>query len=170
MGKNEYFQYYVEGDNEKKLLSVLKTDLGLIVSGKIEKLNVVQEKLTPIRLMQLKKDTTVILVFDTDAGNINILNENINILKKCTFVKQIICVPQVKNLEDELIRSCDINQIKELLGSKSNKDYKHDLVVEKNLKEKLILHKFDIDKFWNQLPTGMYHSIKNESRKVKILK
>lgn len=167
MGKSEYFQYYVEGDNEKKLLSVLKTELELIVSGKIEKLNVVQEKISKIRLMQLKKDTTVVLVFDTDAGNVNILNENIKILKKCIFVKRIICIPQVQNLEDELVRSCNITQIRELLGSKSNKDYKHDLLVEKKLKEKLIQHQFDIQKFWSQTPTDNYRNVINDADKIK---
>lgn len=168
MRKNEYFQYYVEGDNEKKLLSVLKTELGCIVSGKIEKLNAVQEKITKIRLMQLKKDTTVVLVFDTDAGNVSILNANIKILEKCASVKQVICVPQVENLEDELVRSCGIAQIKELLGSRSNKDYKHDLLMEKNLKEKLIQHKFDIQKFWNQAPNNAYADIVNGAGQIKI--
>lgn len=54
--------------------------------------------------------------------------------------------------EDELIRSCDIKQIKELLGSKSNKDYKHDLIIEKNLKNKLLAHSFNMDEFWAKTP------------------
>ena len=61
------------------------------------------------------------------------LKENIKILNKCPEVNKVICIPQVNNLEDELIRSCNIKQIKELLGSRSNKDYKHDLIAEKNL-------------------------------------
>lgn len=167
MNKAAHYQYYVEGEDEKKLLSVLKTEMGLIVPGKIDKLNVVQELLTQLRLMQLKNGTTVILVFDTDAGNVEILKENISILRRSCIVKDVICIPQVNNLEDELIRSCKINHIRELTGSKSNKDYKHCLIVEKNLKEKLLRHKFDIDKFWNQNPTNCYSKIKNETKRIK---
>lgn len=67
------YQYYVEGQNEEKLISVLKTEMELVCPGKIDVLNVVQEELTTVRLMQLKPQTTVILVFDTDVGNIDIL-------------------------------------------------------------------------------------------------
>lgn len=167
MGKMGYYQYYVEGEDERKLLSVLKTEMGLIVPGKIDVINVVQEEITSIRLMQLKKGTTVILVFDTDEGNVDVLKENIKILEKCPTIKQVICIPQVENLEDEIIRSCNIKQMKELLGSKSNKDYKHDLIVEKNLKKKLLTHQFDINKFWSKSPQNKYSSIRNEASKVK---
>ena len=60
MKKQEYVQYYVEGADEEKLLSVLKTEMGMIVPGKIQVFNVVQEEFTTLRLMQLKKDTTVV--------------------------------------------------------------------------------------------------------------
>lgn len=167
MQKIGYCQYYVEGEDEQKLLSVLKTEMGLIVPGKIEKLNVVQEVITRIRLMQLKKGTTVVLIFDSDVGNPNILKQNIQVLEKHSSVKQVICIPQVKNLEDELIRSCNIKQIKELLGSKSNKEYKHDLLTEKNLKMKLIKSNFDMKQFWNQKPTNEFKWVENGAERIK---
>lgn len=163
----ENFQYYVEGEDEKKLLSTLKTELGVIVPGKIEVFNIVQDLITQIRLMQLKKGTTVVLVFDTDAGNVDILKQNVKILNKCSAVKRVICVMQVRNLEDELVRSCNIRQIKELLGSKSNKDYKHDLIAEKNLKNKLLQHDFDILKMWSWQDQGNYSKMENEGHKIK---
>lgn len=43
MRKNRYYHYFVEGEDEEKLLKVLKTDLQLIVPGKVQKFNVVQE-------------------------------------------------------------------------------------------------------------------------------
>ncbi|CDE55174.1 putative uncharacterized protein [Roseburia sp. CAG:303] len=64
----EYFQYYVEGEDEEKLVNVLKSDMQCIEAGKVQVLNPVLEKITPLRLRTLKKNTTVILVFDTDAG------------------------------------------------------------------------------------------------------
>ena len=65
----EYFQYYVEGEDEEKLVNVLKSDMQCIEAGKVQVLNPVLEKITPLRLRTLKKNTTVILVFDTDAGD-----------------------------------------------------------------------------------------------------
>ncbi len=64
----EYFQYYVEREDEEKLVNVLKSDMQCIEAGKVQVLNPVLEKITPLRLRTLKKNTTVILVFDTDAG------------------------------------------------------------------------------------------------------
>ncbi|MDO4303130.1 MAG: hypothetical protein Q4D94_04390 [Bacillota bacterium] len=84
------------------------------------------------------------------------------------MVKKVICIPQVNNLEDELLRSCDIRQIKELTNSKSNRDYKHDLIMEKNLKEKLLQSQFDLKKFWSENPGNQYSSIKNGAEEIKI--
>lgn len=168
MKKQEYVQYYVEGADEEKLLSVLKTEMGMIVPGKIQVFNVVQEEFTTLRLMQLKKDTTVVLVYDTDTKDASIFRKNINILKKFPYVKNIICIPQVNNLEDELIRSCCIKKIKELTGSKSNKDYKADLLKEKNLKNKLELHGFDENKLWSQIPKeSPFSEFGNDAKSVK---
>ena len=51
----------------------------------------------------------------------------INFLKRSGIVSRVLCVTQVKNLEDEFLRSCNIRKIRELTGSKSDKDFKHDL-------------------------------------------
>lgn len=79
----------------------------------------------------------------------------------------MLCITQVKNLEDELLRSCSIKQIKELTGSKSNSDYKHDLIKETNLKKKLEKCKFDINKFWSQSPKNEYRVIENNAGRIK---
>lgn len=168
MGKGKYYQYYVEGADEEKLINVLKSEMHLICPGKVEKINVVQEELTELRLMQLRKDTIVVLVFDTDTGNADILYKNMWILNQCCQVKKVICIPQVENLEDELLRSCDIRQIKELTGSKSNKDYKHALIAEKNLAAKLRSKSFDISRFWVKTPPNLFSEILNESQEIKL--
>ena len=135
----KYYQYYVEGQDEEKLIQVLKTELRLIEPGKVEKFNVVSEELTKLRIMSLKMGTIVVLVFDTDAGNINTLKKNIKFLKEQKAIKNVLCITQVKNLEDELKRSCDIKDVKELTGSKSNSDFKHDIRKEKQFGKKLHL-------------------------------
>ena len=67
----------------------------------------------------LERETTVVLVFDTDVEKVNILDENIKIIKNSNNVRDIICIPQIKNLEDELIYSTNITKIIDLLESKS---------------------------------------------------
>ena len=78
----DVYQYFVEGDDEKRLIEVLKTDMRLIQPGKIQVVNVVQERLTGLKLRVLSEGTILIFVFDTDTGNIDILNENIKKAKK----------------------------------------------------------------------------------------
>ncbi len=168
MVKGKYYQYYVEGADEEKLINVLKSQMRLICPGKVEKINVVQEELTRLRLMQLRKDTIVVLVFDTDTGNVDILRKNIQILNQCCQVKKVICIPQVENLEDELLRCCDIRQIRELTGSRSNRDYKRALVKEKNLAVKLESKNFDISNFWIKNPSNSFSGILNESQEIKL--
>ncbi|MCR4746773.1 MAG: hypothetical protein K5894_16270 [Lachnospiraceae bacterium] len=163
-----YIQYYVEGEDEEKLISVLKTDLHMVIPGKISKFNAVQNRLTKARLMNLRSDTTVVLVFDTDTGNIDILNENIKKLKSASAVRSIICVTQVKNLEDELIRSTDIKYMRELTGSKSNSGYKKDLIKTSNLAILLTRHGFEIKCFWAKEPDGVFAKIPNEASLIKI--
>lgn len=118
------FQYYVEGDDEKRLIEVLKTDMRLIIPDKVQILNVVQERLTDLKLRTLQDGTTLVFVFDTDVGVPTILNENIIKAKKSSNIKDVYCVPQVKNIEDELIRAMGLKNIEELLNSKSKKDFK----------------------------------------------
>lgn len=115
------FQYYVEGDDEKRLIEVLKTDMRLIIPGKVQILNVVQERLSDMKLRTLHAGTILVFVFDTDVGDPAILNENITKAKQSSNIKDVYCVPQVKNIEDELIRAMGLKNIEELLNSRAKK-------------------------------------------------
>ena len=53
MRKKDIYHYYVEGEDEKKLLDVLKGELGCIESGKVDKVNVVQTKFSIARIRPL---------------------------------------------------------------------------------------------------------------------
>lgn len=165
--KIKYYQYFVEGEDERKLINTLKSDMEMIEPGKVQVFNCVKEKLTLPRLMALKNGTAAVLVFDSDAGNLSILEDNIRLLQKQSNISEIICVIQVKNLEDELVRACNIKQIKELLGGDSNSAYKRALLKEKNLSRKLLDHEFDITKFWCMQDDGIYKAILNEADKIK---
>lgn len=67
MRKSGIYQYYVEGEDERSLLNILKLDLRCIESGKIDKFNVIQSRFTTARMRTLKTGTTVVLVYDTDV-------------------------------------------------------------------------------------------------------
>lgn len=164
---NERFQYYVEGQDDEKVINILKTKMGLIQPGKVTVLNVATKRITDLHLRTLSPGTTVVLVFDTDAGSRDILDENIRTLKKNKRVKEVIIIPQVSKLEDELVRSCNIRQIKELLNSKTNDEFKHDALHVTNLDAKLRQHQFDVNKFWSATPPAPYQNIPNQAEKVK---
>ena len=167
--KREQYHYFVEGEDDRKVVNTLKTDLQWIKPGKVQVFNVIEEELTSLITRTLKPGTIVVLVFDTDTGKKNTLLKNIRFLQKDSNVKQVLCIMQVKNLEDEFLRSCAISQIKELTGSKSNSDYKRDLLSQSNLADKLKKHQFQFEKFWNS-SDKVYESICNDSAQIKIKK
>ena len=164
----EYVQYYVEGENEARLISVLKTDLMVIRPGKVQKLNVVERALESTRLMALRPRTVAVLVFDTDTGHVDILKRNVEMLKGCRNVSEIVLVPQVKNLEEELVRACGLRDIRDLLSIRSRQEFKSDLLRVTNLAGKLREHGFDIGRFWSCTPTYPYESIPNQAGRIKL--
>lgn len=167
--KNKCVQYYVEGDDEKKLVEVLKTDLRVIAPGKVQKFNAVEQELTDLRLRTLKPNTTVVLIFDTDTGSIDTLLKNIQTLERCKSVSEIVLIPQVQNLENELVRSCNIKKAEELLNSTSRGHFKHDLIHVSNLASKLREHEFDINLFWSGRPSAPYDQLGNQAAKIKTV-
>ncbi len=168
MNKNRRFVYLVEGECEEKLLRVFREIGGMITDGKVIVFNAANRKLVPARITAFPRGTIWILIFDTDTGNLDILCGNIKLLKK-SGAKDVWCVPQVTNLEDELKRATDVKEIKELTGSKSNTDYKRDLIRDNSLFKKLSAHRFDFDRFWETKDDGRFSSIGNDSHKIKTV-
>ena len=163
------YQYYVEGEDEKRIIEVLKTDMQLIKPGKVQVLNVVQERISDMKLRVLSEGTTLIFVFDADAGNPEILSENIAKALGAANVKEVHCITQVKNLEDEIVRSTNIKKIEELFNSKNKGEFKKDLLRKRNVKQYLEAHSFDLSKFWSLDPPKPYEKITNEAEMVKLL-
>ena len=129
--------YFVEGETERKLIEALKLELGSIYSGKIRKCNVVQERLRPLEFVQYGRDISVVFLFDTDTGNAEVLKENLLRVQGLFNCREVICIPQVRNLEDELKYSCGLKDIRELTGSRSESDFKRDFLRLKNLVRKM---------------------------------
>lgn len=171
MGKrNEHYQYFVEGDNEKCLINVLKLNSQYIKSGKVAVYNVTHKKIPTTLLRPLKTGTYIVLVYDTDAGNTEILRNNINMLKKQGGIKGVICIPQVKNLEEELVYACNIRDAKEVTHSKTRSDFKRDFIQCTNLEARLQVCDFDIKKFWSRIPNNHFQEFGNDSLKIKCKK
>lgn len=168
MMKSKFVQYYVEGEDEEKLIHTLKSDLRVIKPGKVQKLNVIEHIISDGHLLLLRPQTMVVLIFDTDTKKTEILRQNLEKLKKCPSVSEYITIPQIHNLEDELVHSCDIKEITDLLGSKSKKEFKADFIRTMNLSNKLMEHQFDIKHLWCREPHPPYHNIKNQAEKIKL--
>lgn len=167
--KTKYIHYYVEGEDEKKVIDVLKTDLRAIKPGKVTLLNPVAQEIKDMHLRPLTAGTMVVLVFDTDAGSVDILKKNMKKLAACRSVSEVVLIPQVPNLEGELVRSCDIKDIREFLNSQSRTEFKHDIIHVSNLANKLSQHRFSISLFWTSVPPHPYHEMRNQADKVKLL-
>lgn len=111
------------------------------------------------------------MVFDTDTDNTDILFENLELLKRENAIDKIICVTQVENLEDEIVRSCDVNVAKELTHSKSISAFKTDFIRASNLKGTLEKHNFCFENLWSKSTMKeQYHGILNEADKIRLKK
>lgn len=166
------YQYYVEGENEKKLVEVLSKEFNFIKAGKVEVLNVVEKPIegTHTHRRNFKKNHVIILVFDTDTNNVETLEDNIKYLKDCVKskeIKDVVLIPQVRNIEEELVRSCNISDIKDLLKSKSKKEFKTDFNKATNLKSCLTKKGFDFKKLWRTKPVGVFSGFKCELSKLE---
>ena len=166
--KSKYVQYYVEGTDDKKVVDTLKTKMGCIKPGKTQVLNVVTDVITQMHLRSLQPGTMVVLVFDTDAGSVEVLKSNIRRLQGCKSITEIVIIPQVPRLEMELVRSCNINKIEELLNSRSERDFKRDVLRVTNLDSKLKEHQFNPHLFWNSVAPAPYQCFPNQAWKIKL--
>ena len=83
-------------------------------------------------------------------------------------IKEVICIPQVRNLEAELVRACNIKNIVDLTKSLTKADYKRDLINCSNLSDRLKKCKFDITKIWAEIPKNNFKKYGNDSEKIKI--
>lgn len=167
---NKNCLYYAEGENDLKLLNSLKINPARITPGKTKKLNVIQNLIPKSVLISIKPGTTVAFTFDTDVMNTDILKKNIsNIKKYCQKVK-IVYLMQVKNLEDELIRCTDINNIQELTRSRSLNNYKSDFnkMSDKDCRNLLERHKINVNKLWSSIPPSRFNFLPANSDEIKI--
>lgn len=165
---NDIFHYYVEGENEARLVELLSNRLFYIEAGKIEVFNVVERRMKPSHVRKLNPTTTVVLVFDTDTSNADILSRNLFFLNRQSNVKEVLCIPQVNNLEEELVRSCQgMSNITQLLGSTSCRNFKGDFNRCKNLEVYLRKMDFSFPLLWSSKPKGEFYFVTSDIAKIR---
>ena len=118
--------YYVEGSCEQQLIAALKEAPERLIPGKIKAFNVVQNLIPKSQMLSIQAGTTVVLVFDTDVPQTSNLKKNLELLTRYCGKLKIIFLPQVLNLEDELVRCTDVRTAMELTKSGSVKNFKTD--------------------------------------------
>lgn len=168
MKKDIYYQYYVEGECEKCMINALKTQFRCIIPGKVECFNAVQNIFTCSRLRSLKTGTNIVLVYDTDTNDITNLQKNIIFLKNQSAIANVFCIPQVYNLEDELIFSCRIRKVGDLTQCQTVKDFKRTFIACTNIDVRLKKCHFSMDRFWSRIPSNSFQTFGNDSKQIRI--
>ena len=164
--------YFVEGACEKKLIKsfTFARKNEHFKQGKIEVFNFVNEKLSKAKARTINKYMTVVIVFDTDVNNIDILNENIKILKTVSQLddNHIILVPSVRNFEDEIMYACSkLKGINELFNTNGVAEFKKKFINHSDIVAKLNDVGFNIELIWTRNGQHPFDIFKNTSCKIK---
>lgn len=160
--------YFVEGKCEVTLLRALKENPQKILPGQIREFNLIQQVIPNSILMMIRPGTKVVFVFDTDVPVTQYLRSNIDLVKKTCTKVEIIFLPQVKNLEDELERCTDVSRVSDLTQSASKKDFKRDFCAKKNCRAILDRHNLDIPKLWMTTPPKEFSFVSSNGNKIKV--
>lgn len=156
------------GKCEERLLGALKENPQKIQSGRVKVFNVVQKLLPKSQLVTIQTGTTVVLVFDTDVQNTEFLRENISRLRTLCSKVRLVFLPQVLNLEDELVRCSEIKSVIELTHSKSNKDFKRDFCSMTNVRSVLDRVNLDVSALWTENVPSPFGFVESNSDEIKI--
>lgn len=160
--------YFAEGKCEATLLNALKEKPHKILAGRVKVLNVINDLIPRSLLITIQPGTVVVFVFDTDVQITDYLKKNIELVSKYCAKTKVVFLPQVLNLEDELVRCTDIKTITELTRSKSTKDFKRDFCALSNCRDALNKHQLDVLELWTQNPPEVFRFLPANSDLVKI--
>ena len=151
--------YFVEGECEEQLINALKLEPRRLIPGKVKVHNVIQDILPRMVVNKIQPGTNVIFVFDTDIPKTDVLQKNIKYVKKYTSQVKLVCLAEVMNFEDEIVRATDVNKAKELTRSPSNSEFKSDLQM-----FSVLMHIHANEPFaLGKISTGLRDNIKEET-------
>ncbi len=148
MSRNKIYHYFVEGECEKKLINELKKiEHREIESGKVDVMNVIFEKIPIAKLLTLRKNTIIILVYDTDVHKTDILEKNLETLSFYGF-KKVVHIQSIINFEDEIVHSTNINKINEFFKTNTVDEFKKAFINHGDIYSKLKSCQFNIKLLW----------------------
>lgn len=163
--------YFVEGECEKAFLrSFMFVDGRHFRQGKIEVFNFINERLTKAKARTLNKDMSVAIIFDTDVENIDVLEDNIKLLRTVSMIddEHIFLIPSIKNFEDELVYSCSkIKTIHDLFNTRSVSEFKKKFIAHHEIVSKLDDAGFNFNLIWSRNSKGAFKKYINKSSKIK---
>ena len=143
------YQYFVEGECEEKFLNTFKIPpYSYYLSGKVSVFNFINKKISNQRLLALNPKTIIILVYDIDTNNTDILEENIKKLNDFGF--ETYHIQSINNFEAELVYSSKIKNINELFKTTSKEEFKNKFIHHSNIPSKLEEIRFDHSKMWSR--------------------
>ena len=154
MGK--IYHYYVEGECEERFINEFKKALhSLITPGKVDVFNFIQNEFTKSRLMALNRNTIIILVYDIDVNNADVLKRNIEILKKYGF-NNIVHIQSIPNFEGEMEYAMGLNTVNAIFNTSNDTQFKSKFLKCHNLYTKLNSFNLDVDKLWSRKNDGNF--------------
>ena len=162
--------YSVEGPCEQQLISALKEEPEKLIPGKIKVFNVVQNLIPKSQMLSIQAGTTVVLVFDTDVSQTLNLKKNLELLERYCGKLKIVFLPQVLNLEEELVRCTDVKTVTKLTKSGSVKNFKTDFckMKVKDCRSMLERHQLNIARLWMTKTPDAFDFTENNGDSIKL--
>ena len=99
------------------------------------------------------------------------LKKNLELLSRYCGKLKIVFLPQVLNLEEELVRCTDVKKITELTKSGSVKNFKTDFCKMRTKDCRIMLdrHKLEYARLWMTRCPGVFDFVENNGAQVKTI-
>jgi len=162
--------YFVEGSCEQQLIRAFREKPEKIIPGKIKVFNVIQKLLPKSQLLSIQPGTKVAFVFDTDIEVTAHLQRNMELIRKYCGGVRIVFLPQVLNLEDELVRCTDVKKAWELTKSSGTNKFKTDFCRMKPAECRRLLerHGMEIEKLWQTKAPAAFAFIEENAKLIRV--
>lgn len=162
--------YYVEGPCEQQLVVALKENPSRLIPGKIKVYNVIQNLIPRSQILSIQAGTMIALVFDTDVKQTANLKKNIECLRRFCRKLHIVYLPQVRNLEDELVRCTDVRDATALTQSNSISNFKTAFcrLRANDCRAMLKRHRVNIDRLWTTKVPEAFAFVESNSGQIKV--